>query len=106
MVAVTSNLEVQSTSYNLTGTAISLSNGSIQYKTLSGNTTFTDSLTDGQAVLLAIDDGSSYIVTWPTITWVKAGGSGAAPTLATTGYTWVLLWKLSTTLYGAEVGQP
>ena len=49
-----------------------------------------------------IDDGSSYTITWPTITWVNNGGS--APTLATSGYTVIVVWKVSTTLYGALVG--
>jgi len=32
------------------------------------------------------------------------GGGGSAPTLATSGYTWVAIWKVSTTLYGALIG--
>lgn len=88
--------------YNLTGTALDPANGSIQYKTLTGATTFTDSLSAGQAITLMIDDGSAYTITWPTMTWVN--NAGAAPTLATTGYTVVALWKVGTTLYGALVG--
>jgi len=49
-----------------------------------------------------IDDGSAYTVTWPTITWVN--NAGAAPTLATSGYTVVAMWKVGSTLYGALVG--
>ena len=48
-----------------------------------------------------IDDGSSYTATFPTMTWVNDGGT--APTLATSGYT-VIAMKVSTTLYGALVG--
>jgi hypothetical protein len=66
--------------YNLTGTALDPSNGTLQYKTLSANTTFTESFVDGESITLMIDDGSSYTVTWPTMTWA----SGSAPTLATT----------------------
>ena len=88
--------------YNLTGTVISPLNGSIQYKTLSANTTFTESLSSGQSVTLMIDDGTAYTVTWPTTTWKT--DNGAAPTLNTTGYTVVVLWKLLSTLYGARVG--
>jgi len=88
--------------YNLTGTVIEPDNGSMQYKTLTGNTTFTETLSSGEAVTIMIDDGTSYTVTWPTTTWVNSGG--VAPTLATTGYTVVVLWKVSTTLYGALVG--
>lgn len=88
--------------YNLTGTALDPSNGTIQTKTLSANTTLTDSFSEGESMTLMIDDGSAYTITWPTMTWVNGGGS--APTLATTGYTVIAIWKVSTTLYGALVG--
>jgi hypothetical protein len=88
--------------YNLTGTALDPSNGTIQTKTLSANTTLTDSVSEGESITLMIDDGSSYTITWPTMTWVNNGGS--APTLATTGYTVIAIWKVSATLYGALVG--
>jgi hypothetical protein len=59
-------------------------------------------LSAGEAITLMVDDGTAYTITWPTITWVNNGGS--APTLATTGYTVIAIWKVSTTLYGALVG--
>jgi hypothetical protein len=93
---------IQETAYNLTGTALDPDNGTIQYKTLAANTTLTDSIEEGEAITLMIDDGSAYTLTFPTITWVNDGGT--APTLATTGYTVFVLWKVSTTLYGALVG--
>jgi hypothetical protein len=78
-------------------------NGSIQTLTLTGNiTSLTDNIASGEAITLMVDDGSAYTITWPTMTWVNNGGS--APTLATSGYTVVALWKVSTTLYGALVG--
>ena len=90
--------------YTVTGTtpALDPANGSIQVWTLTGNSTPTDSLAAGEAITLMIDDGTAYTITWPTITWVN--NAAAAPTLATTGYTVVALWKVSTTLYGALVG--
>ena len=88
------------TVYNLTGTALDPGNGAVQYKTLSANTTFTDSFTAGEAMILHIDDGSAYTVTWPSVTWT----GGSAPELATSGYTVVVLWKFLSTLYGAHVG--
>lgn len=90
--------------YTLSGTTVALEpdNGSVQTHTLSGNTTYTDAFSSGQAITLMIDDGSAYTITWPTMTWVNNGA--AAPTLATSGYTVVALWKVSTTLYGALVG--
>jgi hypothetical protein len=84
-------------------------NGSIQIVTLGANRTpAATNFEAGQVVLLGIDDGTAYTITWSTVnpTWVKVGGTGAAPTLATTGYTWILLWKISTTIYATEVGQP
>jgi len=78
-------------------------NGSIHTVTLTGNiTSLTDNLSSGEAITLMIDDGTAYSITWPTMTWVN--NAGIAPTLATTGYTVVALWKVSTTLYGALVG--
>ena len=90
--------------YAMSGTSVALEpdNGSIQTHTLSGNTTYTDSFSAGQAITLMIDDGSARTVTWPTITWVN--NEASAPTLATTGYTVIALWKVSSVLYGALVG--
>lgn len=93
--------EIKETIYDLTGTAIDPANGTVQYKSLSGNTTFTEALESGQSVLLRLENGSSYTVTWPTITWVSAGGN-AAPVL--TAKDVLVFWKISTTLYGAYVG--
>lgn len=93
---------VKETVYTLSGTALDPSNGTVQTKTLSANTTFTETLAAGESLTLMIDDGSAYTVTWPTMTWVNNGGT--APTLATTGYTVVALWKVNSTLYGALVG--
>ena len=87
---------IREKAYECTGTALDPSNGTLQYKTLGSNTTFTESFADGDSITLMIDDGSSYTVTWPTMTWV----SGSAPTLATSGYTTVVLWHRGS-LYGA-----
>lgn len=89
------------TVYALSGTDIDAANGRIQTKTLSANTTFTDSLSSGESVVLMLDAGATYTVTWPTITWVTASGN-TAPTL--TANDTLVLWKVSTTLYGAYVG--
>ena len=100
--AVTLGAEVVEKTYSLTGTALDPANGTVQYKTLSANTTLTDGLAAGESMTLMIDDGTARTITWPTITWVN--NAGAAPTLATSGYTVIALWKVSTTLYGALVG--
>ena len=97
---LTINGFVNEQQYSLTGTDIDPLNGTIQYKTLSANTTFTESLSDGDYVTLMIDDGTAYTITWPTITWV----GGAAPTLETTGYNVIELWQVNGTVYGASIG--
>tara|TARA_R110000772_G_scaffold268323_1_gene394880 strand:+ start:3394 stop:4077 length:684 start_codon:yes stop_codon:yes gene_type:complete len=90
--------------YVLSGTtpALDPANGTIQTWTLSGNSTPTDSTSEGESITLMIDDGTAYTITWPTMTWANNGG--AAPTLAIAGYTVIALWKVGTTLYGALVG--
>lgn len=90
--------------YAISGSSVTLEpdNGSIQTHTLPSTTTYSDGFSSGQAITLMIDDGASRPLNWPTMTWVNNGGS--APTLATTGYTTVALWKVGSTLYGALVG--
>ena len=92
------------TVYALSGTtpALNPTNGTVQTWTLTGSSTPTDSLNAGESLTLMIDDGSTYAITWPSVTW-KTGG-GTAPTLNTTGYTAIQLWKINSTLYGARVG--
>lgn len=87
--------------YVLSGTAIDPANGTIQTKTLTENTTFTDSLSNGQTVVLMLNGGETYVVTFPTMTWVTSLGN-AAPTL--TESSTLVIWKIDTTLYGALVG--
>jgi len=84
-------------------TELEPANGSIQTVTLTGSiTSLTDNVAAGEAITLIIDDGTAYTITWPTTTWVN--NAGAAPTLATDAVTVIALWKISTTLYGALVG--
>ena len=86
--------------YTVTGVnvTISASNGSIQTWNLTGNSTVTLSINSGQSILLGIDDGSAYTVTWPTIVWTN--NSATAPTLDTSKLTWILIWKVGTVIYG------
>lgn len=88
----------------LSGTSPSLdpANGTVQTHTLSGNTTYSDGLSNGESLTLWIDDGSGYTVTWPTLTWLTDDGS--APTLKTAGYTVAVLFKQGGTLYGFRAG--
>jgi hypothetical protein len=75
-------------------------NGAIQTWTLGANRVATaDNFPAGASMLLCVDDGTVRALTWPTITWETA--TSTAPQLKTTGYTFVQLWKIGTTLYGA-----
>lgn len=93
--------------FAVTGTtpALSPTNGSIQTWTLTGNSTPTaGTWAAGQSITLMVDDGTAYTITWTSlaVTWKTDGGS--APTLNTTGFTAIALWKVGTTIYGARVG--
>lgn len=110
--AQTTLKEVKDTVYTITDGAafeIDPANGSVQIVTLGASRTpAATNMEDGQIVLLGINDGTAYSVTWTTVapTWVKVGGTAAAPTLAAVGYTWVIFWKVGSTIYGCEVGSP
>lgn len=86
------------------------SNGSIQLITLGASRTpKATNFVAGEAITLMVDDGTAYTITWTDATWGGSGvvwltNSGTAPTLATTGYTAIVLWKVGTQVYGARVG--
>jgi hypothetical protein len=85
--------------------SISPNNGSVQLWALTGNDQPEEGTWGaGQAITLMVDDGTAYTIDWSqmSVTWVNNGG--AAPTLATSGYTVIALWKVGSTLYGALVG--
>lgn len=93
--------------FAVTGTtpALSPTNGSIQTWTLSGNSTPTAGTWNaGQSLTLMVDDGTARTITWTSlaVTWKTNGGT--APTLNTTGYTVIQLWKVGSVIYGARVG--
>lgn len=80
-------------------------NGSIQTWTLGANRTPGQAnWAAGQSITLMIDDGSAFSITWTTLGVVWKSGGGTAPTLQTTGFTVIVLWKVGTTIYGARVG--
>jgi hypothetical protein len=97
--------EIKETVYTSLGTSGSIAldpaNGTIQTTALTGNPTFTDSLQSGQSVLLVLANGSSYTVTWPTVTWVTANGN-IAPTLTSSDM--LAFFKIGSTLYAAYLG--
>lgn len=83
-------------------------NGSVQLITLGANRTpKATNFAAGESMTLMINDGTAYTLTWTDATWGSGGVvwvGGTAPTLATTGYTVVQFWKVSTQVYGARVG--
>ena len=85
-------------------------NGSIQLITLGANRTpKATNFVNGESVILMVDDGSAYTLTWTDSTFGGSGvvwktNAGAAPTLNTTGYTVITLWEVGGQVYGARVG--
>jgi len=85
-------------------------NGSVQLITLGASRTpKATNFASGEAITLMVDDGSAYTLTWTDATFGGSGvvwktDGGVAPTLNTTGYTVITLWKVSTQVYGARVG--
>lgn len=85
-------------------------NGSVQIITLGASRTpKATNFAAGESVMLMVDDGSAYTLTWTDSTFGGSGvvwktDGGVAPTLNTTGYTAIVLWKVSTQVYGARVG--
>lgn len=79
---------------------ISASNGAIQLWTLGGNRAPTfGSFDNGQSITLMIN-ATSYIISWPTISWI----GGLNPTLANPGITFISLWQVNNIIYGSLVG--
>jgi len=85
-------------------------NGSVQLITLGASRTpKATNFAAGEAVTLLVDDGSAYTLTWTDATFGGSGvvwktDGGVAPTLNTSGYTVIVLFKVSTQVYGARVG--
>lgn len=78
--------------------AISRANGGIQVLTLDQNATISEDLATGESVTLHLNGGSTYTVTWFTVTWV----GGSAPTLTANDV--LEFWAVGSTIYGAYVG--
>lgn len=93
--------------FAVTGTtpALSPTNGSIQTWTLLGGAIPTaGTWNNGQSLTLMVSDGPNGTINWSSVgvTWKTNGG--AAPTLNTSGYTVIQLWKVGDVIYGARVG--
>lgn len=88
-------------------------NGTIQYITLGANRTPKGtSFANGQSITLFVSDAGGYSITWTDATfgsggvkWISAFvGGGSAPSLATTGYTIIVLEKSGSQVYGVLSG--
>jgi hypothetical protein len=93
--------------FAVTGTtpALSPTNATIQTWTLSANSTPTSGIwVNGQSLTLMVDDGTARTITWTTLAVTWKTNAGIAPTLNTTGYTVIQLWKVGGVIYGARVG--
>ena len=82
--------------------------GSVQLITLGASRTpKATNFAAGESITLMVDDGTAYTLTWTDATWGGSGvvwTGGTAPTLATSGYSVIQFWKVSTQVYGAYVG--
>lgn len=79
-------------------------NGSIQTLTLAGTArtlTYTN-MANGEAVTLMINDGTAGTITTWNATFVN--NSANPPTLSTSAYTVVVVWKVASVVYAAVVG--
>jgi hypothetical protein len=88
----------------ITGTTPELdpANGTMTTWVLSGASTPTFAATwaQGESMLILIDDGSANTITWPSMLWA----GGAEPTLATSGYSAITIFKLGANIFGTYAG--
>ena len=83
-------------------------NGSIQLITLTASRTpKATNFAAGESVTLMVMDGTTYTITWTDATFGTSGVTwigGSAPSLDTTKYTVIELWKVASQVYGVLVG--
>lgn len=100
--------ELKETVYTITDGAafeIDPANGTMQKIVLGANRTpKATNFESGQSVTLKIADGTAYTITWTDGTLNPTWVGGLAPTLATTGYSIIVLWKDGDGMYGVHVG--
>lgn len=84
------------------------SNGTLQNVTLGASRTPKGTnFAAGESVTLRIKDGTAYTITWTDATFGTGGiiwVGGTAPTLDTTNWTTIVLWKESSQVYGKFIG--
>jgi hypothetical protein len=90
---------------DISGTfALSTTNGSIQSVNVTASVSITDSLSSGESVTLIIKNEGDFITSgsWPTTSWVGFEAPAIANTAGNVSI--VEFFKVSTTLFGAKVG--
>ena len=103
IVGISDTQDLSNKNYNekdieLTGTTPELSGTGMRYWTLSGNSTPTDGMTNGDSLTISILDGSARTINWSMVDKVVGGG---LPVLDTTRENIVVLWKSNNTVYMA-----
>lgn len=91
---------IKETVYPLSGVDLDPANGTIQTKTVAESTTFTESLENGETLVLLLTRDLANVITFPAITWVSPTGS--APVLGEKSV--LVFWKIAGTLYGYRSG--
>jgi hypothetical protein len=85
------------------GFEIDPGNGTLQRVVLGASRTpAATNFANGESVTLMVDDGSAFTITWTTVGVVWVGG--VAPTLATSGFSIIELWKEGNVIRGVSVG--
>lgn len=94
--------------YTITDAAafvIDPANGPIQLITLGASRTpVASGWTSGQSVILMVNDGASFALTWSGFTPTYETPGGTQPSLRPTGFTTLILRYVGTTFYMAKVG--
>ena len=93
--------------YSIVGTTPQITplNGSIQTWTLSSvSTPQLGSWSEGQSLILMVDDGTAYSIDWSNLGVSWRTPTSTAPTLKTSGYTIIGFWKVGSVLYGIVIG--
>lgn len=84
------------------------SNGTMQNVTLGASRTpKATNFAAGESVTLRVKDGTAYTLTWTDATFGGSGVvwvGGSAPTLDTTNWTVIVLWKEGSQVYGKYIG--
>lgn len=84
-------------------------NGTIQVITLGANRTpKATNFENGESILLLVNDGTSYTLTWTDATFGASGvdwkDNASAPSLDASRLTGIILWKYDGQVYGVNAG--